>query len=270
MAKETLLEIVQDIMSDSDGDAVNTIDATVESDQAARVVRTVFRQITDGTDITYHEGIKELDATGPATPTIMLRPDGFYDIEWIQYDVRNAVIDPARLRMVNYMDPSDFIRFTANRTTTDSDVELMTLDSGYELLIKNDIAPTFWTTNLQGVDDIIFDAYDNVLDANLQSSKVLAYGKTKPTLALTDLAVPDLPDHLFNALKSQSRALYFDLYKDGSTREVDKLSRRSEVRSQRHRHLTKMANVEKDTGQNFGRTNRRDRSRIRIGRSTLN
>lgn len=128
------------------------------------------------------------------------------------------------------------------------------------MLVRNDILPTFWTF-LQGFDDIIFDAYDRNLDSNLQASKSLAYGKTKPTLALTDQSVPDLPEHLINSLKSQARALYFDLYKDGVTKKVDELDRRSEVRQQRHRHLVKMENVEKQTGQDFGRLRRRGTGR---------
>lgn len=267
MAKETLLEIVQDILSDSDGDAVNTIAATIESDQCARVVRTIFNQLVDGTDIAYHEGIRELDATSPTTPNIMTRPDGFYDIEWIKYDIRNEWSEPQRYQTVRYMDPTEFIYLLADRNADDSNVQAVTLNSGYELLIVNDAAPTYWT-QLQGADDIIFDAYDNNLDANLQASKSLAWGKTKPTLPLTDLAVPDLPDHLFNALKSQARALYFDLYKDGATREIDRLSRRSEVRTQRHRHLLKMENVEKRTGQDFGRLGRRGGGRTTGRRSS--
>ncbi len=267
--KETLIEIVQDILSDSDSDAVNSITATVESDQCARVVRTIFNQIIDGSDITYPKRIKELDATSIATPNIMTRPDGMYDIEWMKYNVKNATTDPNRYRTVRYMDPSDFVYLTASRASDDTTVDNITLSSGYELLVRNDIAPTYWTF-LQGEDDIIFDSYDSALETNLQASKSLVYGRTKPTLALTDLAVPELPDHLFNALKSQSRALFFDLYKDGVTRKVDELDRRTQVRTQRHRHLTKMANVEKKTGQNFGRPSRRGSGRVPIGSRSTN
>lgn len=260
MAKETLLDIVQDILSDSDGDPVNSISATVESEQCARVVRTIFDHLVDTSDITYHEGIVELDATSPATPNIMKRPAGFYDIEWLRYNVKVATTDPNKYEIIRYQDPSEFLDWTSNRNNQDSEVESVTLTSGYEMLVRNNIQPTFWTF-LQGEDDIIFDAYDRNLDSNLQASKSLAYGKTKPTLAMTDLSVPALPDHLFNSLKSQARALFFDLYKDGLTQEVDKLSRRSEVRQQRHRHLTKMDNVEKQTGQDFGRLRRRGTGR---------
>lgn len=256
MAKETLLDIVQGILSDSDGDPVNTIAATVESEQAARVVRTIFDHLVDNSDITYHEGIVELDATSPATPNVMLRPAGFYDVEWVRYNIKNETTDPERYQKVRYQDSDEFLSWIMSRASDDSDTEKVTLESGYEMLVRNDIAPTFWTF-LEGPDHFIFDSYDRTLDSNLQASKSLAYGKTQPVLALTDLAVPDLPDHLFNSLKSQARALYFDLYKDGVTAKVDQLDRRSEVRQQRHRHLTKMDNVEKQTGQDFGRFRRR-------------
>ena len=43
--KKTVLEIVQDIMNDMDSDKVNSISDTVESQQIAQTVRTVFESM---------------------------------------------------------------------------------------------------------------------------------------------------------------------------------------------------------------------------------
>ena len=240
MAKETLLEIVQDILSDADGDEVISISSTIESDQCARVVRTCFNNIVDGTDIAHPRTIKQLEATNTSTPAMMTRPEGFHEIEWIKYDSKITAGGDQDYKEIDYMDPKRFIEYTSSRTLSDSEVEAMALDSGHSILIRNDHAPRYWTI-LENYDNIVFDAYDSNLDANLQASKSLAYGAQKPTLSLTDLAIPDLPKNLFNRLKNDARALYFDLYKDGITPEIDRLRRRSEVRTQRHRHVTKLA-----------------------------
>ena len=240
MAKETLLEIVQDILSDADGDEVNSISDTIESEQCARVVRTAFRNIIDGSDLNHPRTVKQLEATTATTPIVMTRPEGFHEIEWIKYDKKITAGGDQNYQEVYYKDPKDFIEYTSSRTLSDTEFEAVTLDSNHVIIARNDRAPKYWTI-LDGYDNIIFDAYDSNLDTNLQASKSLAYGTQRPTLALTDSSTPDLPENLFNRVKSDARALYFDLYKDGITPEIDRLRRRAEVRSQRHRHVTKLA-----------------------------
>jgi hypothetical protein len=253
MAKETLLDIVQDLLSESDGDEVNSITDTIESDQAARVVRDTFRQIVDGHDLAHHETVKRLDATGASTPNQMTRPEGFYAIEWVKYDKRTTAGGDPKLEEVTYMDPERFIAMTSSRTESDTEVTAVALaSSGHEILVRNDQAPNYWTI-LEGYDTLVFDAYDSSLETNLQQSKVLAKGKQKPTLTLADASEPDLPKHLFRLLKTEARAMYFDLYKDGITSEIDRTRRRAEVRAQRHRHITKNLSNYKRTGPNYGR-----------------
>ena len=46
----TLLEIVQDILSDMDSDEVNSINDSVESLQVAQIVKTAYYNIVDGKD----------------------------------------------------------------------------------------------------------------------------------------------------------------------------------------------------------------------------
>jgi len=251
MAKETLLDIVQDILSDADGDEVNSISNTIESDQCARVVRTVFNNMVDGSEIMHHKTILQLNATGVSTPNVMTRPEGFYDIEWIQYNRKTTAGGDQSYDEIHYMDPERFMNFTSSRTASDSEVDEVTLDSGHKVLVMNERAPTYYTM-FEDYDDIIFDAYDSDLETNLQASKSLAFGKLKPTLALSDGATPDLPKNLFNQLKNEARALYFDLYKDGVTSEIDRLRRRSEVHVQRDRHVLKYGERSR-TGPDYGR-----------------
>jgi hypothetical protein len=250
MAKPTLLDFVQDILSDADGDDVNSITDTVESDQCARVIRDVFDQIIDAQDGALHKTIIQLAATGASTPNVMTRPEGFYNIEWVRYDVKPTAADDQNYGSIIYKAPDEFIRVTSLRTLSDSNVTGVTLDSGHIMLARNDIAPTYYTF-MEDYDDIIFDAYDSDLETNLQTSKSLAFGMLKPTLSLTNSAVIDLPKPVSIHIKREARAMYFDLYKDGLTAEVDRTRRRAEVRAQRLRYMTK--NTDNDNGPNYGR-----------------
>ena len=64
MAKDTLLEIVQDILSDADGDEVNSISDPVESEQCAKILRNEFKTIVDEFDIKMQETLIQLTASG--------------------------------------------------------------------------------------------------------------------------------------------------------------------------------------------------------------
>jgi hypothetical protein len=143
MAKTTLLEVVQDILSDADGDDVNSITDTVESDQCARVVRDTYNQLMDLHDLEHIKTLKQLEATSGTTPNVMSRPEGFHTIEWVRYDKRAAATDPQKLEYVDYVTPDAFVGRVAGRNTDDSTVDAITLSTGAVLPIINDQAPTF-------------------------------------------------------------------------------------------------------------------------------
>lgn len=260
MAKDTILDIVQDILADADGDEVNSISDTIESDQAARIVRSEFNMIVDEFDLKTQETLTQLQATSSATPAQMTRPEGFHSMEWIKYDRRVLVTDDPDFQRVNYLAPRKFLDLTDRRTISDAEVETMALgNSGHLLQIRNDQAPQWWTI-LEGYDDIIFDGYDKALETNLQTSKSLVRGVQRPTLTLADTTVPDLPQNLMVLLRNRVRAFYFDVFKDGTTKEVDKRQRNSEVRSQRKKYVTKRLQQQR-TGADFGRRARRQTTR---------
>lgn len=252
MAKDTLLELVQDILSEADGDEVNSISDTIEADQVARVVRNEYKLIVDEFDIKMHETLVKLAATSSSTPTQMTRPEGFHSIETIWYDVRAEASDDAKFQEISFRDPASFLETAMSLTGSDSDVTTQSLgDSGFSLQVKNDKAPSYWTI-LEGYDDIIFDSYDVALETNLQASKTLVKGVQRPTLALSDSTVPDLPLNLMQLLKNRARAFYFDVYLDGAPPAVRRRESHSEVRSQRKKYVTKRLQQQR-TGPNTGR-----------------
>ena len=252
MAKTTLLEIVQGILSEADGDEVNSISDTVESDQTARVVQSEFLTLVDEFDIKTSETLTQLQATSGTTPCQMTRPEGFHSIEKIWYDKRTTSGGDPDFKEVSFMEPEDFLEMTMRRTASDSDVTTMALgNSGYSIQIKTGEAPTYWSI-LERYDDIIFDSYDSSLDTNLQASKSLAKGVQRPTLTLADGSVPDLPQNLMTLLKARARAFYWDVYKDGMTPAIARRESHAEVRSQRKKYITKKQQ-QKRTGANYGR-----------------
>lgn len=251
MPKATLLNIVQDILSDADSDDVSSISDTVESDQCARLVRDCHDQIVDLHDLEHLKILTPLTATSASTPNVMERPEGFHTIEYIKYDKRIAAGDPQNFQYVEYMEPHKFLELVHSRSTSDSTVDAITLSSGVIIPVRNDTAPTYYTVMDAGSDELVFDSYDTGVDTNLQASKSVAYGTQKPTLSLTDTATMSLPRHLEMLVKREARAVFFDLYKDGSTREIDRTRRRAEVRAMRQRNIVK--NSDNDNRPDYGR-----------------
>jgi len=252
MAKKTLIDLVQEILSEADGDDVNSITDTVESDQCARVIKTVFERVANDNDMEHLKTLKLLTATSASTPNVMERPEGFHTIEFIQYDKRLDAGDAPNFEKVDYMEVDRFVEHVMARNTDDTNVDAITLSTGAVLPIINDKAPTYYTVMDEGSDELVFDSYDSGVDTNLQASKSLAYGVQKPTLTLDDSSVfTALPEHLTELVFTQARALYFDLYKDGITSEIDRARRRAEVKSQRQRNIIK--NTDNDNGPNYGR-----------------
>lgn len=199
-----------------------------------------------------HETLTQLNATGASTPCEMTRPEGFHSIEMIYYDVKTDASGDPKFQEVSFRDPTSFLEMTMQRTASDSDVETQSLDnSTYSIQIKNDKAPSFWTI-LEGYDEIIFDSYDSALETNLQTSKTLVKGVQRPTLALTDAAVPDLPLNMMQLLKNRVRSFYFDVYLDGAPPAVRRRESHSEVRAQRKKYITKQLQ-QKRTGPHQGR-----------------
>ena len=251
MAKDTVLAIVQQILSDADGDNVNSISDTTESMQCGDLVKDVFDQIVEGYDLTLHNTLQRLSPTGSSTPTIMERPEGFHNIQYVKYDKKVTAAGDQNFQDVDYITPYEFMTRTSRRPIGDSQYEAMTLpDSGHIVIVRNNQAPSYYTV-LDGYDDLVFDSYDFALESNLQSSKSLAYGTLKPTLTVADATVPNLPQHLMVLLRREVRAMYFDLYKDGLTSEVDRTRRRAEVRAQRQRRMIK--DTDNQTGPDYGR-----------------
>lgn len=251
MAKETLLAIVQEILAAADGDNVSDIADTVEADQCADIVVDTHDLIVDLHDLEHTKTPKQLTATSGSTPTVMDRPEGFHSVEWIKYDARTAAGDPQNFTEVEYMEADEFLNMVQGWSTDDSNVEAMTLSTGIIIPVRNDRAPKYYTVMDPGSDEFVFDSYDSDLETNLQASKSMAFGTQRPSLSKSNSATMSLPRHMESLVKREARAMYFDLYKDGVTREIDRTRRRMEVRAQRQRNIVK--NTDNDNRPDYGR-----------------
>lgn len=205
MPKMTLLEMTQDILNDLDGDEVTSIDDTMEATQIANIIRTTFHLMMDNKDWPHTKGIIQFVASGTTDrPTHMTMATNVKKIMQVYYDKRLTGETQFKFLEIKFMNSDDFLRMTNSRNNDESNIQVVTDTSGITYLIRNDLAPQWYTS----FDDetIIFDSFDNVVDSTLQASKVQCIGYSVPSFTLLDAFVPDLPIEAFGYLLEESKS----------------------------------------------------------------
>jgi len=203
---KTVLEIVQSVLNDIDGDEVNSIDDTIEAQQIANIVQSTFENIVSTKDWLHTRTLGQLSGSGTsARPTHMTLPVGCKRVDMISYDIKATGETRNKWREIKYKYPDDFLRYTNVRDNTQTNITAVTDPSGVTLHIRNDIPPTYYTSFDE--ETLVFDSYDSVIDSTLQASKTQIIHYVIPTLTISDAAEPDLPDeamvHLIEEVKSR-------------------------------------------------------------------
>lgn len=201
--KMTLLELVQSILSDMDGDEVNSISDTAESEQVANIVRNTYRAIVSNTVWPHTRRAVALVPNSDSNyPTHMTVKEDLKELISVNYNKSKSVDDRLDYQPVDYLEPDLFLKKINVRDNTKSNIDVVVDYSGIDLLIMNDKAPDYYTS----FDDVglVFDSYDSVVDSTLQQSKLQAQGYIVPTFLVEDSFIPDLPVDAFSLLLEES------------------------------------------------------------------
>ena len=204
--KMTLLELTQDILNSMDSDEVNTISETVESDQVAQIIKTTYYELISRRDWPHLKELFQLNGLSDSNlPTHMKLPDRIVEMREVKYEKRKAGETRIKYDDVKYLTPEEFLWYTNSRNSGESNIQTVTDISGVTVLIKNDVAPTYWTS----FDDeyIIFDSFDSGIDSTLQQSKTQCFGIRQPTWTVADSFTPDLPDDAFPLLLAEAKSV---------------------------------------------------------------
>lgn len=228
MAKQTLLSMVQDILDSMDSDNINSINDTEESLQVANVVKRTYFEIIGDRKWPHLSELAQLDASGDNTkPTHMKLPENFQEMDWVKYNKRKSTDTSDKYQDVTYLNPEEFLNILNARKDTDTDVTVVTDFSSVSLLVKNDVAPTYWTS----FDDewLVFDSHDSAVDTTLQSSKSQVYAYREPVWTVSDSFIPDLPSKVFPYLLSESNSVAWNEIKQSTNAKEEQKSRRQRI-----------------------------------------
>lgn len=206
--KQTLLEIVQDILNDLDSDEVNSINDTVEAQQVAQIVKSCYDELTSNRNWPHQKKLIQLDASGSLSkPNYMKLPEGTKELISLKYNVAKLEDTTVKYRDVQYKYPDEFLTAMYNRDSSQDNVQIVIDTSGVELLVRNDKAPEFWTS----FDDnwLVFDSYDAEVDTTLKKSKTQAMAYVEQAFVLDDDFIPDIPSNAFALLREEAKSTAF-------------------------------------------------------------
>lgn len=225
--KRSLLEIVQTVLSSMDSDNVNSIFDTIESEQVAFCIRDVYMAMVSNRDWPHLKRPVKIDAfSDPSYPTHMTVQDSIKKLVLLNYN-KAGINEPRKIyHPVKWAEPDQFLRLTNLQNSTQDNVDVIIDPSGVELLIRNDQAPTYFTSFNDKT--LVFDSYDKEVDDTLQSSKIQAHAYVMPVFQMTDTYIPDLPDHAFSALIEESKSRAAVEYRQQENPKAEQEARRQQ------------------------------------------
>jgi len=234
--KRTLLQIVQNILSDMDSEDVNSISDSIEAEQIASVVRDVYYNMVSTRMIPEHQELVKLVSLSNSTrPTHFQVPDSVKRIDFIRYNV--STTSDTEFKEIQYIEPLLFLTLHQDGTNVDT---VYDVNGNTPLLIRNDQMPTYYTS----FDDlhIVMDSYKSDTDQILAENKTQALGHKIPTFTISDNFTPDLDEVLFPYLIAESKSTCFSLFKSGVDQKIEQAARRQKSYMQSDMYRVKKEN----------------------------
>lgn len=251
----TNLEAVQLILSSLDSDEVNSISDTVESNQVALLLKSVYYDIATELNLDEHHSLFELNASLDGTkPTLMYVPSNVVSIEWVEYNCKEDADEYADYQRVGYIGLDEFLtQQNSLRNETDNVGEMTFSVHGetFTTMYYDNKHPSCYTT----LDDytLLFDAYDASVDTTLQKSKTRCSGRMFPEFQMVDSFTPDFNPQQFAYYINRAKVRAFAELKQTPNQEAAKEARNQKIIIQKRRRIVENTPEVLRVGARYGR-----------------
>ena len=216
MPRMTVLDMVQDILSEMDSDEANSINDTVEAYQIARIIKNSYYEMISAKGYKYFDRVKALDSIADGSkPNYLKLPEDVVSIDWIRYNDEE----------IHYKTPEDFLIEVKGFNT---DQVTITDFSGIDYKIQTNRDPKYWTSFDE--EHIVFDAYDNTSESTLQSSNSQSKVFVEPVFTISDTFIPDIPLSMFPQLLAESKSTSFSHIKQLPSQKAEQKANRQRRR----------------------------------------
>ncbi len=253
--KYNLLEMVQLILSSLDSDEVNSYDDTVESNQVALLLKSVYYDMASELNLPSSNETFELEASGDVNkPCLMIMPSNVIELTAVNYDNMLSTESYSNYLEVKPMSFDDFLEMQTplrDQTTNVGEQDITVNSETFEVMYKSNKMPQYYTV----IDDdqLLFDSYDSDEDSTLQKSKTWAWGKVYPSWTFSDTFTPELNPQLFSLYINRAKTRAFAELKQSANRESASVARKLEIVAQKDkRRATVQTELQKNPRQ-YGR-----------------
>lgn len=227
MVKKSLLELVQSILNDIDGDEVNSIQDTTLSMQVAYTIKSCFEELITNRNWPHQKRIMKLESSNNTQlPNYLRIPEDVKELIQFKYNRANLVNTKIQYQDVKFIYPDEFLDMIYTRDSSNENIDTITDPNGVSLLIYNNKAPDYWTT-FNDV-DIVCDSYDKTVDTTLQSSKTQITAYKQLSFEIDDDFIPDIPAEAFALLENESKSVCFLNYKQMANQKAEQKAARQQ------------------------------------------
>lgn len=234
MARLTLLDMTQSILSAMDSDDVNDIDDTVESIQVAELIKEAFYELMSERDWPFLQQLTTFDSLAdPNNPTKMQIPENLNKILWVKYNKKE----------VKYLLPDDFDELISRRTELDGVV------NSAGIIVNRD--PQYYTSYDEKF--VIFDSYEATVDTILQPSKCKVFGVVSPQWQHENNFIPDIPEKFFTTLLAEAKSQAFVNLKQQVNAREERKAQKGRIRLQSESYKVNDGEFKFNRKVNYGR-----------------
>lgn len=261
MAKMTVLQMVQDILSDLNSDEITTLSDTVEAGQVEKVLKQVFFQMCSNQIIPEHEELTRLSTVVLGTHAGALNylsiPTTVQEILWFKYNRRLLSDVDDNYGDLIYLDPKSFTDLVStNRSSDTACTQVTDPTSSVTYYVRHDTPPSHWTS----FDDtyIALDSFDITVDtAQVLGTKSLAYASLVPSWTDdTDGFIPAIDDNLFPFLVAEAKSTCFLNMNQTPNPKIEKQAKDQRIAIQQRKFKTwssEEGSINSTKGPSYGR-----------------
>jgi archaellum component FlaF (FlaF/FlaG flagellin family) len=228
----TLLEVVQQYLDATSGFYVDSIFDNDESQQVANVAeRIYFEMVQEFPNLLFVQKDVTLDAVSDVTkPNFLLIPEAVQNIKDSELYYNISETGDLQYKALKYCSPLEFMSITAQYSSKDTSVDVITGFDNQKLPVINDEWPSYFTS-FDGK-YIVTNAYNSEYDTTMQASKTRVLVTQIPVFLQQDAFLIPIPQHLSTTYLAMVLSECFNLIYQQPNAMLNQKARKLRIRMQ--------------------------------------